>query len=158
MFAAASEDPLSPPSQRSRAHDTSTELQPMPTSPAMDTAPHDTSLFSSPMAPRSGTAQIRHLICVEINCLHIWIGWRFLNIRICFIQSCRVRSTPVLRWCTALPAPGWKGHPAAAYAGPRHGSGLTWDLCGKLHRSTCTRSRWVKVLDIFHLNLKSILF
>ncbi|KAK9953065.1 hypothetical protein ABG768_017091 [Culter alburnus] len=49
----ASEDPLSPPSQRSRAHDTSTELQPMPTSPAMDTAPHDTSLFSSPMAPRS---------------------------------------------------------------------------------------------------------
>uniref|UniRef100_A0A8C1K4H9 DNA replication licensing factor MCM4 n=1 Tax=Cyprinus carpio TaxID=7962 RepID=A0A8C1K4H9_CYPCA len=45
----ASEDPLSPPSQRSRAHDTSTELQPMPTSPAMDV-----SLFSSPVAPRSG--------------------------------------------------------------------------------------------------------
>lgn len=66
VFAAASEDPLSPPSQRSRAHDTSTELQPMPTSPAMDTAAHDTSLFSSPMAPRSGTAQMQHLICVEL--------------------------------------------------------------------------------------------
>uniref|UniRef100_A0A9J8CE64 DNA replication licensing factor MCM4 n=1 Tax=Cyprinus carpio carpio TaxID=630221 RepID=A0A9J8CE64_CYPCA len=36
----ASEDPLSPPSQRSRAHDTSTELQPMPTSPAMDVSIH----------------------------------------------------------------------------------------------------------------------
>uniref|UniRef100_A0A671KKR2 DNA replication licensing factor MCM4 n=1 Tax=Sinocyclocheilus anshuiensis TaxID=1608454 RepID=A0A671KKR2_9TELE len=49
----ASEDPLSPPSQRSRAHDTSTELQPMPTSPAMDV-----SLFSSPMAPRSGAIDV----------------------------------------------------------------------------------------------------
>ncbi|KAF4095643.1 DNA replication licensing factor MCM4 [Onychostoma macrolepis] len=49
----ASEDPLSPPSQRSRAHDTSAELQPMPTSPAMDTSAQDVSLFSSPVAPRS---------------------------------------------------------------------------------------------------------
>ncbi len=65
VFAAASEDPLSPPSQRSRAHDTSAELQPMPTSPAMDTSAQDVSLFSSPMAPRSGAARIQHLTCTE---------------------------------------------------------------------------------------------
>lgn len=58
VLSAASEDPLSPPSQRSRSHDTSTELQPMPTSPTMDIlgpAANDVSLFSSPVAPRSGT-------------------------------------------------------------------------------------------------------
>ncbi|XP_028831134.1 DNA replication licensing factor MCM4 [Denticeps clupeoides] len=47
-----SEDPMSPPSQRPRSHDSSIgDLQPMPTSPAMDAcspAVQDTSLFSSP--------------------------------------------------------------------------------------------------------------
>lgn len=74
----------------------------------------------------------------------------------CFIQSCRARLTRVLRWCTALPAPGWKERLAAAYAGRQHVSGPTWDLSGKLHRSTCIRSQWVKVVVISHFIKKKV--